>query len=834
MTAVTRREGEQQGQCLQAVCFYRFVSFRCARSFFSLSLVLGCRHNFLCVPLPAENAWARAAHFQQLTANQIASASSSSSAAAAALTGSKRRRAISGAAVESGTAMDVSDNEDDEHAAQANEAGADGGADTGKRRKRDDEGRDEDAGASSAIDRSRCSSSTGMRLDGEAGSATAAAPFAEANLGLPLPHPSDEFDLSCLVRVYQPSEASAGSGLGNRRSGASFEDTSAPCGAFDPPFRLGDMVEVVGILTGDPVMPRVGRLAGAGGAGMKQQEGVVGDEEEEDEEDFELFGRPQLALPSSLVPRLHAILYRPLAPTYPLLQPTIKAEANIALAAGPRSLSSSSSSSFAATEESAAPLARTVQPFSLAEPSNPALLGLKASAGTLPLPPASSSSSPAATGAHWLQFRDDEEGASAASDSDRYLAAAAVAIQHPSTLAAAIADCRKAAINATADACFDFLFCGVSPSSSVSPPPGLPPALAAIPESLRREVLGTTAIPAGSVSSSSSFPSSGVFLGAANMRAALLATFTSALGGDALAAEYLLLHLLSSVTMRQDTLSVVGKLALNLQGFPEPLSSAGTAAAPTSASAAGASVEDAAAAEKERTSPLALGSSLAARRLHSLLGQLTPRTALLPLTISKLNNRRFAPKKDADTDRILAGVLQLGAGTHVTVDATVLQTGKLKEQGVLNLRELQGVINDQALTLHFPFHTQKLSVGESAVARSHLFPPFSCSRWFASHLPVSFVVLSFPACRHPVSPAVVRPLPCEDRHRAALEQGGETASGRRGGGGKRGLGRVPAGLFRGKAPARPRLLGLRQVPFLHAVFRSEGCNHRRPCSDEEG
>jgi hypothetical protein len=60
---------------------------------------------------------------------------------------------------------------------------------------------------------------------------------------------------------------------------------------------------------------------------------------------------------------------------------------------------------------------------------------------------------------------------------------------------------------------------------------------------------------------------------------------------------------------------------------------------------------------------------------------------------------------------MLAGVLQLPASTHLTVDATVLQPGQLESQGVHNLRELQGVIAEQTLTLRFPYHEQKLPVG---------------------------------------------------------------------------------------------------------------------------
>ncbi|CAI5472935.1 unnamed protein product [Closterium sp. Yama58-4] len=58
---------------------------------------------------------------------------------------------------------------------------------------------------------------------------------------------------------------------------------------------------------------------------------------------------------------------------------------------------------------------------------------------------------------------------------------------------------------------------------------------------------------------------------AASIRAALLSRLAAVLGGDRLAAEYLLLHLLSRVHTRIEPMPL-GKLSLNLSGFPEPSS----------------------------------------------------------------------------------------------------------------------------------------------------------------------------------------------------------------------------------------------------------------------
>jgi hypothetical protein len=214
----------------------------------------------------------------------------------------------------------------------------------------------------------------------------------------------------------------------------------------------------------------------------------------------------------------------------------------------------------------------------------------------------------------------------------------------------------------------------------------------------------------------------------ADVRSSLIAHLARSLGGDALAAEYVLLHVLASVTLRQEP-NVVGKLTLNLQGFPEAPAPAGAGAGAASgalvasavsvggsgagAGAASACAHAPASSPAFRVERLEVGASPAAGRVHAALASLLPREALLPLSVGKLNSIRLAPQKDAETDRMLAGVLQLPASTHLTVDATVLQPGQLETQGVLNLRELQGVIAEQAVTLRFPYHEQKLPVGAS-------------------------------------------------------------------------------------------------------------------------
>jgi Mini-chromosome maintenance replisome factor len=171
------------------------------------------------------------------------------------------------------------------------------------------------------------------------------------------------------------------------------------------------------------------------------------------------------------------------------------------------------------------------------------------------------------------------------------------------------------------------------------------------------------------------------------IRSSILKYLGECLGNDDLVAEYVLLHLLSSITLRDVVPTPVGKLSINIQGFPDISEN-----------------------NKPAGVKLVGSASPAATRLSSALHTLLPRESLVPLSLQALDTLRFAPKKNADSDRLFAGTFQCASGTHITLDATVMSTGTLSSPGVVNLRELQSAINDQTLTLTFPFHTQRMPI----------------------------------------------------------------------------------------------------------------------------
>jgi len=147
-------------------------------------------------------------------------------------------------------------------------------------------------------------------------------------------------------------------------------------------------------------------------------------------------------------------------------------------------------------------------------------------------------------------------------------------------------------------------------------------------------------------------------------RVELHTLLTSCLLGDRLAADYLLLHLLSRVYSRKDVL-VLGKMSVNLHNMT--------------------SHED------------------WPRRLSTILSLVTTNSHYLPLTRDTLDTVSFSPRKDYETNRLVAGTLQLAPGTHLLLDETAMTDGQLSAPGVRNLTSLGNLITWQKLEYDFEF-----------------------------------------------------------------------------------------------------------------------------------
>jgi hypothetical protein len=137
-----------------------------------------------------------------------------------------------------------------------------------------------------------------------------------------------------------------------------------------------------------------------------------------------------------------------------------------------------------------------------------------------------------------------------------------------------------------------------------------------------------------------------------------------------------LLHLLSHVHARAEPLAV-GALSLNLRGLG---GGGGNAAADAASACAAAAV-----------------------------AALVPRCVRQPLSIASLNAAPWAPHKDYVRNRLAPGPLQLAHGTHLVLDETHLQAGKLSGVGLKNVQALKQLMATQKVDVDFDYYTMPLA-----------------------------------------------------------------------------------------------------------------------------
>ncbi|KAM0918896.1 hypothetical protein ACQ4PT_008613 [Festuca glaucescens] len=180
------------------------------------------------------------------------------------------------------------------------------------------------------------------------------------------------------------------------------------------------------------------------------------------------------------------------------------------------------------------------------------------------------------------------------------------------------------------------------------------------------------------------------------IRQSLLSHLTQLLGNDDLAAQCLLLHLLSRLRTRVDVVTV-GRLSLNFTGFNRE------------------------------------SASIFGNQLNTLIQRLVPYSQAIPLSIEYLNTTTLQPRKDNKSGRLVTGVLQLPQGTHLTFDETIMQSGSLTSKGVENTMLLKNLMESLMVEYDFEYYKLEmatdvqmltLSEGKSNILPSDLVVPF--------------------------------------------------------------------------------------------------------------
>mmetsp|Transcript_86205 Transcript_86205/g.200451 ORF Transcript_86205/g.200451 Transcript_86205/m.200451 type:complete len:637 (+) Transcript_86205:84-1994(+) len=158
-------------------------------------------------------------------------------------------------------------------------------------------------------------------------------------------------------------------------------------------------------------------------------------------------------------------------------------------------------------------------------------------------------------------------------------------------------------------------------------------------------------------------------------RATALEQLKLQLGGDELAAHYVLMQLVSRAFGKHGD-QVLGSWALNLTAWPDGVS---------------------------------------AGSLGEALAELVPRSVCLSLTAETLGSQRWRPRKDFVANRLVAGQLQLAPGSVLLLDETAMAESEVSAEGVKALSAINALVMDQVLTCDFASYDVKIPLELSCI-----------------------------------------------------------------------------------------------------------------------
>nr|CCA17582.1 conserved hypothetical protein [Albugo laibachii Nc14] len=154
------------------------------------------------------------------------------------------------------------------------------------------------------------------------------------------------------------------------------------------------------------------------------------------------------------------------------------------------------------------------------------------------------------------------------------------------------------------------------------------------------------------------------------VREKLIHHIADGLLGDTVAAEYLLLCLLSRVYTRVNESTPLGNISINLQ-LGRDISKA--------------------------------DSDVFISSMNARIKELVPLFSGLQVAVQDLNSNDFIPHKEYTADCLRVGALQLPNGTALVLDETNLSAGKLDEKGYRNINAVQSLISRMQLPYDFQY-----------------------------------------------------------------------------------------------------------------------------------
>lgn len=186
---------------------------------------------------------------------------------------------------------------------------------------------------------------------------------------------------------------------------------------------------------------------------------------------------------------------------------------------------------------------------------------------------------------------------------------------------------------------------------------------------------------------------------------------------DPIAADYLIAHLISTVHTR-NSIDALGKLSINISNIPSQVLPEFTTF------------------------------------LYEIIELLLPASHYFPMTLENMNTCQFVPKKDYKTNKLTSGVLQLAPHTHLVLDETRLQAGKLEAAGVEAIKSMADLINNQRLKYNFQFYEIEFDsdVPVMILSEGKSMLPNDCHIPLKPAADLSILRETFEAVKHFISP----------------------------------------------------------------------------------
>jgi len=157
---------------------------------------------------------------------------------------------------------------------------------------------------------------------------------------------------------------------------------------------------------------------------------------------------------------------------------------------------------------------------------------------------------------------------------------------------------------------------------------------------------------------------------AAQIRSEIRDFFEEVFKGDRLLSEYLLLHMMSSVAARKQSL-LLGNFTLNLCNCPRSIPG---------------------------------DKNSFANIIAKVYKLLIPRVALIDMSLKFMNKDRWVPVKNHESGNLSYGIFQAPDSTFFIFNETAMQSGTLEAWGVLNVRALSEIVADQKVEYDFEYH----------------------------------------------------------------------------------------------------------------------------------